>query len=99
MLVAVLIAIFAIGLPLPGQADCLKCDNCSADARGKSEAPCQHKGMACQIAQTCANQMQKAQAQLAIHPIAETVKATFSLISTIAIRSTYLTPETAPPRL
>jgi hypothetical protein len=98
MLVALLIAIFAIGSPLPAQADCAKCDDCSVEAPAKNEAPCPHKGMACQVAQTCVGQMQKAPAQLGLHPMADAGKASFNLYSSVAIKSAYITPETAPPR-
>jgi hypothetical protein len=99
MLVAFLIAIFAIGSPLPAQADCAKCDDCSVEAPAKNEAPCPHKGMACQVAQTCVNQMQKAPAQLSIHPVANAGEVGFSLSASVALKSAYHTPETAPPRL
>ena len=99
MLVAMLLAIFAIGSPLPAAADCATCDDCSVGAPTKNETPCPHKGMACQISQLCVSQMQKVPAHLGIYPVADAREAAFSLSSFVAIKSTYHTPETAPPRL
>ena len=98
MLVALLIAIFAVGSALPADADCAKCDDCSVGAPASNETPCPHKGTACQISQTCVNQMQKAPVQVGIHPVVDAGEAAFSLSPFVAIKSAYLTPETAPPR-
>jgi len=54
--------------------------------------------MACQVAQTCVGQMQKAPAQLGIHAAVEASKGIFSSNPSVAIKSAYLTPEIAPPR-
>lgn len=97
-LAALLIAIFAIGSPLPAKADCEKCHDCSTEAPAKSDAPCPEKGLACQIAPACASQAHKAQAQIDAADLHDAGKVTFSLSSSMAIKSAYLTPETAPPR-
>lgn len=97
ILVVLLIAVFASGSLLPAQADCAKCEDCSVEAPAKNEAPCPQKGLACQMVQTCVSQ--KVPSQLGIHPLVEVGEATFGLRSAMAIKSAYLTPETAPPRL
>ena len=98
ILAALLIAIFAIGSPQPAKADCAKCHDCSTGAPAKNDAPCPEKGFVCQFAQTCASQLQKAPAQINVDEIADTGEASFRFGASIAIKSTYLTPETAPPR-
>lgn len=98
ILAVLLIAIFAIGSPQPAKADCEKCHDCSTEAPAKSDAPCPEKGLACQIAQACASQAQKAPAKIDVADLHDVGKVTFSLSSSIAIKSAYLTPETAPPR-
>jgi hypothetical protein len=98
ILAALLIAIFAIGSPQPAKADCTKCDDCSTEAPAKSDVPCPEKALVCQVAQTCASQVQKAPAQLNIDALADSGEVAFGFSASIAIKSTYLTPETAPPR-
>jgi hypothetical protein len=98
VLVALLIAVFAIGSPRPGQADCAKCETCSVEIPAGNEAPCPQKGLACQIAQTCVSQVQKAPAQIAIHTPAEAPAVAFGRQLAAAEKSASLTPETAPPR-
>jgi len=98
ILAALLIAIFAIGSPQPAKADCAKCHDCSIGAPANNDVPCQEKGLVCQIAQTCASQLQKAPPQINVDEIADTGEASFGFGASVAIKSTYLTPETAPPR-
>ena len=98
ILAALLIAIFAIGSPPPAKADCAKCHDCSTEAPAKNDVPCPEKGLVCQVAQTCASQVQKAPAQPNFDALVDAGKAGFGLGVSIAIKSTYLTPETAPPR-
>ena len=98
ILVALLIAIFAIGSPQPAKADCAKCHDCSIGAPANNDVPCQEKGLVCQVAQTCASQLQKAPPQINVDEIADTGEASFGFGASVAIKSTYLTPETAPPR-
>jgi hypothetical protein len=98
ILAVLLVAIFAIGSPPPAKADCAKCHDCSTEAPAKQDMPCPEKGLVCQVAQACANQVQKAPAQINIGDLDDAEKAAFGLSSSIAIKSAYLTPETAPPR-
>ena len=99
VLVALLIAVFAIGEPVPAKADCLPCEGCPTEAPVKNDAPCQDKAFVCQVAQGCASQTQKAPAQLHIDVRDDARGAAFGLNASIAVKSAYLTPETAPPRL
>ena len=99
VLAVLLIAIFAIGSPPPANADCVKCHDCSTGAPARNDLPCREKGLACQVAQTCASQVQKkASVQVDIDALADAGEAGFGFGVSIAIKSTYLTPETAPPR-
>ena len=98
VLAVLLIAIFSLGSPPPAKADCVKCHDCSTEAPAKNGVPCPEKGLVCQVAQTCASQVQKAPVQLNIDALADAGEAGFGLGASIAIKSTYLTPETAPPR-
>ena len=91
VLVVLLIAVFAIGEPVPAKADCRTCDGCTIETPVNNDAPCQEKAFVCQVSQGCASQTQKAPAQLDI--------GAFGLSWSIAVKSAYLTPETAPPRL
>ena len=86
ILAVLLIAIFAVGSPSPAKADCATCHDCS------------EKGLVCQAAQTCASQVQKALGQANIHDLSDAGDAGFGFGASIAIKSAYLTPETAPPR-
>jgi hypothetical protein len=97
LLAVLLIAIFAIGSPPPAKADCAKCHDCSTEAPAKSDVPCPEKGLICQVAQAC-SQAQKVPAQINIDDLDDAGKAAFSMNSAMAIKSAYLTPETAPPR-
>jgi hypothetical protein len=98
ILAALLIAIFAVGSQPPAKADCMKCHDCSTEAPAKNDVPCPEKGLVCQVAQTCASQVQKAPAPINSVDVATTGSATFGYGVAIAIKSAYLTPETAPPR-
>jgi hypothetical protein len=99
VLAVLLIATFAIGSPSPAKADCVTCDDCSTGAPAKNDVPCPENGLVCQVAQTCASQVQKkAPVQLNIDALADAGEAGFGFGVSIAIKSTYLTPETAPPR-
>lgn len=99
LLVALLIAVFAIGAPLPVQADCAECNACTTEAPAKSGAPCSGKGLACQIAQSCGSQVQKLPAQTAIQVADNTGSVDFGYARSIAVKLALITPETAPPRL
>lgn len=98
-LVALLIAAFAIGAPLPAQADCAQCDDCSTKAPAKNKAPCSEKGLTCQIATSCVSQLQKVPAQIPVQPADDGRLVAFGYASSVAMKSAFITPETAPPRL
>jgi len=98
LLIAVLIAFFAIGVPLSAQADCATCDECSVAVPAKGGGPCSQKGFACQMAQTCASQLQKVPAQTEFQLVVEASEAAFFQSSLAAVKLAQLTPETAPPR-
>ena len=99
VLVVLLIAVFAIGSPLPAQAACDECQDCSTEAPAKNSVPCPEKGLACQIAQTCASQVQKLPAHtmgfgdlVSGHPV-------FGGADDIVVKLAFIKPETSPPRL
>ncbi|HKP26081.1 MAG TPA: hypothetical protein VJV39_19585 [Dongiaceae bacterium] len=98
ILAVLLIAIFALGAPQYATADCLKCHDCDTGAPAKNNAPCPEKGMVCQVAQTCANQVQKSPVQLNVDELGAAGQSGFIFGFSIAFKSAYLTPETAPPR-
>lgn len=98
ILAVLLIAIFALGAPQPATADCVKCHDCETGAPANNNAPCPEKGMVCQVAQTCASQVQKSPAQLNVDELRATGQPSFNFGFSIAFKSAYLTPETAPPR-
>lgn len=99
VLVALLIAVFAIGESAPAKADCGTCEGCPTEVPMKNAPPCQDKALVCQVAQGCASQTQKAPAQINIDDRDDARPAAFGLNASIAVKSAYLTPETAPPRL
>jgi hypothetical protein len=99
VLVALLIAVFAVGEPVPAKADCRPCEGCPTEAPVKNDAPCQDKAFICQVAQGCASQTQKAPAQINIDERNDAGGTAFNSSSSFAVKSAYLTPETAPPRL
>jgi hypothetical protein len=99
VLVALLIVVFAVGEPVSAKADCRTCEGCPIEAPVKNDAPCQDKAFACQVSQGCASQTQKAPAQFGVGNRDDAREATFGSSSTIAVKTAYLTPETAPPRL
>ena len=98
ILAVLLIAIFAVGSPPHAKADCAKCHDCSTEAPAKNDVPCPVKGLVCQIAQSCASQVQKAPGQISIDGLSDAGEARFGFNISIAVKSAYLTPETAPPR-
>lgn len=98
VLVALLIAILAIGAPPPAKAACVTCVDCTAEAPAKNQIPCPDQGRACQIAQTCAPQLQKAPAQSVTFGVLASGKADFGDTRAIAIKPAFLKPETSPPR-
>lgn len=99
VLIALLIAVVAVGEPAPAKADCRTCEGCPTEAPLKNDAPCQDKALVCQVAQSCASQTQKAPAHLDIDDRYDARGAAFGVKASFAVKSAYLTPETAPPRL
>ena len=99
VVVALLIAVFAIGAPLPAQADCVECQDCTTEAPAKNNTPCPEKGLACQIASSCASQIQKAPAHIVSQAAVDISSIAFGYESSIALNSAFITPETAPPCL
>ena len=97
VVIGLLIAIFAIGAPLPAKADCAKCHDCTSEAPAKNETPCPEKGLACQIATSCASQTQKMPAN-AVTVDLSSGKAIFGDADDIAIKLAFVKPETSPPR-
>ena len=97
LLVALLIAVFAIGAPLPAKADCAKCHDCSSEAPAKNETPCPEKGLACQIATNCSAQLQKMPVPSVISELSSGT-APFGDVDDIAIKLAFIKPETSPPR-
>ena len=97
-LVALLIAIFAIGAPPPAKADCLKCHDCSTEAPTKNETPCPEKDIVCQVATTCASQVQKMPVPAVIAGDMSAGASIFATAADIAIKLAFVKPETSPPR-
>lgn len=98
LLVALLIAIFAIGAPPPTRAECVTCVDCSTQPPAKNETPCPDKAIVCQIAITCANQIQKMPAPAVAVGDISGGKAIFPNIDDIAVNLAFIKPETSPPR-
>ena len=98
VLLALLIAAFAIGTPLPVQADCATCQDCTVDAPTKDEGSCPHEAPVCQLASACSNLMQKMSAQMTIRPARDADKVAFDETFSVAIKLAQIPPETAPPR-
>lgn len=98
LLVALLIAIFAIGAPPPAKADCEKCHDCSTEAPAKNETPCPEKGIVCQVATPCASQVQKMPVPAVIDGDMSACASIFATAADIAIKLAFVKPETSPPR-
>lgn len=98
ILAVLLIAIFAIGAPPPALAECAKCVDCSTRIPAKNEAPCPERVIVCQVATTCANQIQKMPVPAVIAGDMPSDKAIFATTSDIAVKLAFVKPETSPPR-
>lgn len=98
LLAALLIAIFAIGAPPPAQAECAKCVDCSTQMPAKSEAPCPDRAIVCQVANSCASQIQKMSTLAVLADDMSFRKAIFANGADIAIKLVFTKPETSPPR-
>jgi hypothetical protein len=99
MLVALLIAVFAIGAPQSVRADCLACQDCTVSAPAKDHAPCSQGALDCQVAQSCGGQLQKMPGQSTIGIARTSTDAAFGEGGAVAVKSAATPPETTPPRL
>lgn len=99
LVIALLIAFFAIGVSLPAFAFCETCQECTAAAPTDEQAPCPHQGLACAIAQTCGSQLPKVPAHEAIDITIDPTSVTYGPPVLAAITSTFIVPEPSPPRL
>lgn len=99
LVVPLLIAVFVIGTPLPAQSDCVECQGCTNEAPAENDAPCPEKGLVCQLASSCASQVQKAPARIVGLVAVDIGSVALGYGSSIALKSAFITPETAPPRL
>ena len=97
LLAVLLIAVWAIGMPIPAKADCQDVSGCKG-ATSSMDGSCGQKGEPCKIAQNCAGQIQKLPSQVTTAPLWVPLKATFAAPSDDDVRSAFVTPETAPPR-
>ena len=98
VVIGLLTAVFAIGAPPAAKADCAKCHDCSTEAPAKNEAPCPEKGIVCQVAATCANQIQKMPVPAVVAEDTSTSKAIYDMAADIAVKLAFVKPETSPPR-
>lgn len=97
--VALLIAVFAIGAPIPAKADCAGQGACSIDVGDMTGGACGAKGEPCKVAQNCAVQPLKMPAQATIGVAVSVSEATFAAPADEMLASAFIIPETAPPRL
>jgi hypothetical protein len=97
ILVVLLIAAFAIGVPIPAKASCLGASDCSME--GKSDGSCGQKSEPCKVAQNCASPLQKMPVH-ASHRLAPGVSQIQYLpAANDRIASGFVPPETTPPRI
>lgn len=99
LLTALLIVIFAIGAPIPAEADCIECNDCTVEAPATDEGPCSNQELGCVVAQKCAGQLQQLPVPTGITATGDIAGAAFGLSSNGAMSFAVVTPETAPPRL
>jgi hypothetical protein len=98
VLVALLIAIFAIGAPIPAKAADCSGGDCGAAATGMADGSCDLKGEPCKVAQNCAAQVQKMPAQASFRVASGVSKVAFAFPSNDDLSSASITPEISPPR-
>ncbi|HET6157756.1 MAG TPA: hypothetical protein VFE34_05390 [Dongiaceae bacterium] len=98
VLAALLIVMLAIGAPIPAKAHCPGADGCKSAAAGMADGDCGMKGEPCKVAQNCAAQILKMPAQASVRLSLYQSKVAFSAHVNDDIRSTFVTPEIAPPR-
>lgn len=98
VLIVLLIAIFAIGTPIPAKAsDCFGGDrNVAGD--GMTGGSCDLKGEPCEAAQICAGQVLKMPAQAWFRAASATSKIAFAIPPNDDLSSASITPEISPPR-
>lgn len=97
LLVVLLIAAFAIGAPIPLQASCQDSGDCN-QAKAGLDGSCDQKGESCKIAQNCASPLHKMPVYSAIHALPNAAQTQYGPLSSDAIASAFVLPETAPPR-
>ena len=98
-LVALLIAVFAIGAPIPAKADCHGSSDCNVVAAGKADGSCGLKGEPCKVAQNCTAQILKMPAPESFRVVLGMSKVAFAPLSNDDVASTSIIPETSPPRI
>jgi hypothetical protein len=99
LLIAILIAAFAIGAPLPAQAGCAQCGDCTTEAPLQDQTSCNDQGLVCNLGQSCSGQAQKMPASADVGPDTDVAGIAFGPAARDALASTVIVPETAPPRL
>ena len=97
VLAAILLAVFAIGVPASVRADCAACADCTV-SKGAGEDPCSHGQLACQLGLSCASQAQKLAVHAGIGAVRTQSKAAFGDVAAAAVKPAHIPPETAPPR-
>ncbi len=98
LLVVLLIAAFAIGAPIPAKAVCEGSSDCNLTKAGLADGSCDQKGEPCKIAQNCASPLHKMPLYSAIRVLPDAAQAQYGPLSSDAIASAFVLPETAPPR-
>jgi hypothetical protein len=98
VLVALLIAIFAIGTPIPAKTDCAGSGACNVAGDGMANGSCDLKGEPCKIAQNCAGQVLKMPGQASFRGASGASKFVFAIPSDDDLSSASITPEISPPR-
>lgn len=97
--VALLIAVLAVGAPIPAKAGCAAQGVCKTDADDMTGGACGGKGEPCKVAQNCTVQPFKMPAQATIGVAAYSSEVAFAALTDETLSSEFVTPETAPPRV
>ena len=98
LVVVLLIAAFAIGAPIPVQASCQDSSDCNVVKAGLGDGSCDQKSEPCKVAQNCASPLQKMPVYSAIRVLPDAAQAQYGPLSSDAMISAFVLPETAPPR-
>lgn len=98
VLIAVLIAIFAIGTPIAAKAACSGSSECYVTGADAANGSCDQKGQPCKVVQNCAGQVLKMPAQASYRIASDASRVAFAIPSTDDLSSVFVTPETSPPR-